>query len=117
MSEVVTYALVEPGRAALVRWPGDAGPPPDGEGAAACTPITVTNPLSASHSVLRQDLMGSLLDVVDANQRRGRDDIAIFEIGKGYGRLESGPTEWWRLGVRPHRGRRTGLLEPGRPRL
>ena len=98
VSEVVTYALVEPGRAALVRWPGDAGQPPLGERAAAGERITVTNPLSASHSVLRQDLVGSLLDVVDSNQRRGRDDIAIFEVGKGYGRLETGPTEWWRLG-------------------
>jgi phenylalanyl-tRNA synthetase beta chain len=107
LSEVVTYALVEPGRASVVRWPGDAGPPPAGEGAAAGGPITVTNPLSANHSVLRQDLVGSLLDVVDANQRRGRDDIAIFEIGKGYGKLASGPTEWWRLGFAL-----TGAAEP-----
>ncbi len=107
VSEVVTYALVEPGRAALVRWPGDAGPPPAGEGAASGEPITVTNPLSASHSVLRQDLIGSLLDIVDANQRRGRDDIAIFEVGKGYGKLPSGPTEWWRLGLAL-----TGAAEP-----
>ena len=107
VTEVVTYALVEPGRAALVRWPGDAGPPPAGEGIAEGTPITVTNPLSASHSVLRQDLVGSLLEIVDANQRRGRDDIAIFEVGKGYGRLESGPTEWWRLGFAL-----TGAAEP-----
>src|SRR5260221_10895968 len=86
VTEVVTYALVEPARAALISWPGDAGPPPEGEGAAVGTPISVTNPLSASHSVLRGNVVGSLLDVVDANQRRGRDDIAIFEIGKGYGR-------------------------------
>ena len=107
LSEVVTYALVEPARAALVRWPGDAGPPPAGEDPARGVPITVTNPLSASHSVLRQDLVGSLLDIVDANQRRGRDDIAIFEVGKGYGRLPSGPTEWWRLAFAL-----TGAAEP-----
>ena len=107
VSEVVSYALVEPGRAALVRWPGDAGPPPTGEGAAGGWPITVTNPLSASHSVLRQDLVGTLLDVVDSNQRHGREDIAIFEVGKGYGRLDSGPTEWWRLGFAL-----TGAAEP-----
>ena len=107
VTEVVTYALVEPARAAIIRWPGDPGSPPEGEGAAACTPITVTNPLSASHSVLRGNVVGSLLDVVDANQRRGRDDVAIFEIGKGYGRLDSGPTEWWRLGLAL-----TGAAEP-----
>ena len=48
-------------------------------------PITVTNPLSSQHSVLRQSLVGSLLEVVSTNLRHGRDDVAIFEVGKGYG--------------------------------
>ncbi len=99
LREVVTYALTAPGQAATLRWPGDAGLPPAGEGEAAGEPITVTNPLSADRSVLRQQLVGSLLDVVDANLRQGRPDIAIFEIGKGYGRRPDGPHEWWRLAV------------------
>lgn len=107
LQEVVTYALIEPDRAAFIRWPGDAGPPPAGEGAAQGGPIHVTNPLSESHSTLRGDLIGSLLDVVDANQRRGRDDIAVYEVGKGYGRLAAGPTEWWRLAFAL-----TGAAEP-----
>jgi phenylalanyl-tRNA synthetase beta chain len=97
--EVVTYALVAPDVAPRLRWPGDAGPPADGEAAAAGDPITVTNPLSANHSVLRQQLVSSLVGVVDQNVRQGRDDVAIFEVGKGYGRTAEGPHEWWRLAI------------------
>ncbi|MGH2512859.1 MAG: phenylalanine--tRNA ligase subunit beta, partial [Candidatus Limnocylindrales bacterium] len=48
---------------------------------------------------LRQTLVGGLVDVIVTNRRRGRDDIAIFEVGKGYGRIGDGPHEWWRLGI------------------
>jgi len=61
--------------------------------------VTVTNPLSSQHSVLRQSLVGSLLDVVGMNRRYGRHDVAVFEIGKGYGRGGGGTREWWRLGI------------------
>jgi phenylalanyl-tRNA synthetase beta chain len=49
---------------------------------------------------MRQSLIGSLFDVVATNIRHGREDVAIFEIGKGYGQTEDGHThEWWRLGL------------------
>ena len=71
-------------------------------------PITVTNPLSSQHSVLRQSLIGSLLEVVATNLRHGRDDVAIFEVGKGYGAPDGPPThEWWRLAFAL-----TGAAEP-----
>ena len=57
-----------------------------GEEAVAGDPIRVRNPLSERHAVLRRGLVGSLLDVLAANERHGRDDVAIFEIGKGYAR-------------------------------
>jgi phenylalanyl-tRNA synthetase beta chain len=110
LREVVTYALVAPDRSSRLGWPGDAGPPPSGEAAAEGAPIHVTNPLSANHSVLRQQLVDSLLDVVHANVRHGRQDVAIFEVGKGYGRLPGGPHEWWRLGLAL-----TGRAEPLAP--
>ena len=53
-------------------------------------PVGVTNPLSSQHSVLRQSLVGSLLEVVSTNLRHGRDDVAIFEVGKGYGATGDG---------------------------
>ncbi|TAL08231.1 MAG: phenylalanine--tRNA ligase subunit beta [Chloroflexota bacterium] len=97
LREVVTHALVSPDH--LARWSWSAPPAPaDGEGRIDGTPITVTNPLSADHAVLRQDLVGGLVDTVVLNRRRGRDDLALFEIGKGYGRVADAPHEWWRLG-------------------
>jgi phenylalanyl-tRNA synthetase beta chain len=115
LREVVTYALVAPRQAEMLRWPGDAGPPPTGETAATGGPIHVTNPLSANRSELRGQLIGSLLDVVAFNLRQGRDDVSIFEVGKGYGRTasgpdEAGPHEWWRLAIAL-----TGPAEPAAP--
>jgi phenylalanyl-tRNA synthetase beta chain len=70
--------------------------------------MTVTNPLSSQHAVLRQSLVGGLLEVVSGNVRQGREDVAIFEVGKGYGAPGDPPThEWWRLGFAL-----TGAAEP-----
>src|SRR6185503_1284410 len=83
-SEVVTHALVSPRIAEAFRWesplPTVEGSTPEGG-----RPINVTNPLSADHSVLRPALVGSLVQVVSTNLRHGVDDVAIFEVGKGYG--------------------------------
>jgi len=99
LTEVVTSALVA--HRNVERFPAhddgelDAEP----EQRPAGRPITVTNPLSSQHSVLRQSLIGSLLEVVSTNLRVGRDDVAIFEVGKGYGATGGEPPthEWWRL--------------------
>lgn len=97
LSEVVTYALVAP--KVLETFPlWDGAAVAAGETRAGGRPITITNPLSSHHSVLRQGLLASLLDVVAGNVRQGREDVAIFEIGKGYGRAADGTREWWRLG-------------------
>ena len=101
LTETVTLALVSP--AMVARFPARDDGTPDGESdqAAQGGPVHVTNPLSAQHSVLRQSVLGSLLEVVATNLRHGRQDVAIFEIGKGYGTGEGPdrPTrEWWRLG-------------------
>ena len=98
LHEVLTYALVAPRDLERLPVPPD-GPLPAGEAGAAGRPIQVMNPLSSQHSVLRQRLLPSLLGVVDANRRHGAVDVAIFEVGKGYGATDSGPREWWRLGV------------------
>ncbi|HEX5014648.1 MAG TPA: phenylalanine--tRNA ligase subunit beta [Candidatus Limnocylindrales bacterium] len=102
LSEVVTHALVSPKIANAFRWeaplPTVAGSSPEGG-----RPITITNPLSADHSVLRPALVGSLVQVVSTNLRHGVDDVTIFEIGKGYGAdgTDAGGAvrEWWRLGL------------------
>ena len=97
LTEVVTHALVAPGdedRFGLHKDIESVGDDPQ----PARTPITVTNPLSRDHSVLRRGIIGSLLAVVSTNLRHGRDEIAIFELGLGYGRDGDQVREWWRLG-------------------
>jgi len=98
LSETVSFALVPPFM--VDRFPAVEDAIVAGEGAAGGRPVTVTNPLSSQHSVMRQRLVGSLLEVAATNLRQGRSDVAIFEIGKGYGALDDGEGthEWWRLG-------------------
>jgi phenylalanyl-tRNA synthetase beta chain len=98
LTETVSFALVSP--ATVERFPAVEDPDVEGEGAAGGRPVTVTNPLSSQHSVMRQRLLGSLLEVTDTNLRQGLGDVAIFEIGKGYGATDDGERthEWWRLG-------------------
>jgi phenylalanyl-tRNA synthetase beta chain len=98
LTEVVTYALESRRHVDTFRWTV-ADRPAAGEAAREGGPITVTNPLSSDRSVLRQALVGSLAEVVSTNARRGTPDVAIFELGKGYGRVSDEPREWWRLGI------------------
>lgn len=99
LTEVVTHGLVSPLDEARLRWPADSTSPaldekvraPDGG------PITVTNPLSAQHSELRQHIGASLLDVLSLNERQGRSDVAIFEIGQCHALVDGKPAEWTRL--------------------
>ena len=98
LREIVTHALVSPEHIAAWTWTSPPAPA-DGEAPIDGGVVTVTNPLSADHAVLRQDLVGGLVATVVLNRRRGRDDLALFEIGKGYGRVADAPHEWWRLGI------------------
>ncbi len=98
LTEVLTPALVPEGQAARLGWPIAAADGVAGAGASAGSPIRVRNPLSERHAVLRSGVVGSLLDVAALNERHGRRDVAVFEIGKGYARNPDGtPAEWWRL--------------------
>jgi phenylalanyl-tRNA synthetase beta chain len=96
-TEVVTHALVAPED--VERFGPLEGSVPADEDLAGGPPVTVSNPLSREHSVLRQSLIGSLLRVVSTNLRHGRSDVAVFEVGKGYARAAEGSHEWWRLGL------------------
>jgi phenylalanyl-tRNA synthetase beta chain len=98
ITEAVTYALVSERIVHGFRWSFEDRPAA-GEAAREGSPVRVTNPLSRDHELLRQSIVGSLVQVVDSNARHGRPDIAVFEIGKGYGRVADQPREWWRLGL------------------
>jgi phenylalanyl-tRNA synthetase beta chain len=106
LTEVVTHALVSPAQVERDAWTAET-PPVEGGTRSGGRPIHVTNPLSADHSVLRQSVAGSLIEIAAANIRRGRDEIAIFEIGKGYGDEAGNVLEWWRLAIAM-----TGPVEP-----
>ncbi len=98
LDEVLTPALVPEAQAALLGWPAEAADGVPGEDAFAGRPVRVRNPLSERHAVLRGSLIGSLLDVLAFNERHGRDDVAVFEAGKGYAAGADGAArEWWRL--------------------
>lgn len=97
LTEVVTTALVSPRHIETFVLHREV-PSVDGEPQPAGDPVGVANPLSRDHSLLRRNLVGSLLDVVATNLRHGTDDVAVFEIGKGYARTGDTPREWWRLG-------------------
>ena len=97
LTEVVTTALVSPRHLEtfVLRRPVQSVGTEDQPGG---DPIGVTNPLSRDHSLLRQNLLGSLLDVVAVNLRHGTPEVGVFEIGKGYARSGDAAREWWRLG-------------------
>jgi phenylalanyl-tRNA synthetase beta chain len=95
LTEVITHALIAPGDESRLKWPGDGDLPYVQPASGAV--ISVTNPLSSQHSALRQHLVASLLGVLALNERQGQSDVAIFEIGKGYGRESDIPREWTRL--------------------
>jgi len=98
LTEVVTHALVSPAHAERYAWTAETAPAAGGTPAGG-RPIHVTNPLSLDHSVLRPSVVGSLVEVAAMNLRHGREDVAIYEIGKGYGDDAGVVRESWRLGI------------------
>jgi phenylalanyl-tRNA synthetase beta chain len=112
LNEVVTHALVSAEQAALWSEPSSlvSGALAASEGAAGGAAFVLKNPLSADHDRLRQSLLPSLLDRVDANLRYGATSGAIFEVGRGYGSTKGAPTEWTRLALAVW-----GEREPGAP--
>jgi phenylalanyl-tRNA synthetase beta chain len=95
-TEVVTHALVAPRSLVDLPWPDDTEVPA-GEAASGGRLVTVRNPLSQQHSVLRQHLPASLLDVLVVNERHGAERVAVFEVGKGYAADGPRAREWWRV--------------------
>ncbi len=98
LTEVVSHALTSPARDEAFP-PADRLPDVEGEERGGATAVVVSNPLSRDRSVLRRSLIGAILEVVETNERAGHSDLALFEIGKAYGREDSGVHEWWRAAI------------------
>ncbi|HYK43076.1 MAG TPA: phenylalanine--tRNA ligase subunit beta, partial [Thermoanaerobaculia bacterium] len=63
------------------------------EAAGIGAPISVANPLDDTRRNLRGTLLPGLLDAVSANARHGRNDAALFEIGRVFGRADGDPAD------------------------
>ena len=55
--------------------------------------IKLSHPMSEEHSVLRKSLLPSLVDVVSYHNARKLNDVALFEIGKKYYKVEDSTYE------------------------
>ena len=75
--EVVNFSFVEEG------WERDF--------AGNLAPIRLRNPIASQHSVMRSNLIGSLISTVRYNLNRKADRIRVFEIGTVYLRDQSVP--------------------------
>jgi phenylalanyl-tRNA synthetase beta chain len=83
LSEVVNYSLVAAGQ-----WE-ELGPE-----------VRVANPLSEEQSALRRSVaLPGLLSTLAVNQRQGRRDVAVFEIGRVFSPGAERPVEERRLGL------------------
>jgi phenylalanyl-tRNA synthetase beta chain len=73
--EIVGWSFTDPGEAERLRIPAED---PRAEG------ITISNPLSEDQSVMRTNLLGSLLDAAQRNLARDAEQAALFESGRIY---------------------------------
>jgi phenylalanyl-tRNA synthetase beta chain len=88
LSEAINFGLVDGAKASVI---GDgtlgAGTGSAGSPAGA---VALQNPLSSDLDVLRASLLPGLLGNLQQNQRQGRRDVALFEIGNVFAPALSG---------------------------
>ena len=72
LQEIVTYRITNP-EAELRALPGD-------QSASAHVYLEIANPISSDRTVMRRNLLASVLEIIERNHRN-RDRIALFEIG------------------------------------
>lgn len=73
--EIVGWSFTDPGEAERLRIPADD---PRAEG------VVISNPLSEDQSVMRTNLLGSLLNAAQRNLSRDAEQVALFESGRIY---------------------------------
>jgi phenylalanyl-tRNA synthetase beta chain len=70
LQEVITYALTQPEREALLGLP-------------AAEYVRLLNPISSERVVMRHTIVAGVLEIVAANLRHA-DDVRVFEVGRVY---------------------------------
>jgi phenylalanyl-tRNA synthetase beta chain len=73
--QIVSWSFTDPGESARLRIPPDD---------LRAKPIRLANPLSEDQSVMRTNLLGSLLDSAARNAARRAERLALFELGSVY---------------------------------
>jgi phenylalanyl-tRNA synthetase beta chain len=94
--ETVGWSFTDPGLADRLRLPDDDE---------RRRFVTLENPMSEDHSVLRTTLVGALLDAARHNTSRGAPDLALFECGTVYQATDA---------KLPHEHRALGAVLTGR---
>ena len=61
--------------------------------------IKVLDPMSEDRNTLRYSLIPSLIDIYSYNKARGNRDVCIYEIGKGFGKVDGTYTEGNKLAI------------------
>jgi len=90
LTETVTPSLVDSSREG----------PLGGQGEFFRAPFPLRNPMSRDRDALRGSLLPSLAQVLAVNRARSRQDVALFEVGRVYGRNAEGlPGETLRAAI------------------
>ena len=63
------------------------------------TEINLLDPMSDDRRTLRYSLIPSLMSIYDYNLKRNNKDIFIYEIGKGFAKIDNNYQEHYRLAV------------------
>jgi phenylalanyl-tRNA synthetase beta chain len=87
LTEVLTHVLIAPEDHARLGLPADAAT------------IRLANPVTADRSEMRRSLLPGLLGGLVANERRRREDVAIFEVGPIHAYVDGEPWQADRLGL------------------
>lgn len=70
------------------------------EGEALAGVVSLDNPMSRDSSILRPSMAPGLLQALGRNVRRGRADVAMYEIGRCFRKAEGSlPEEWLEVGI------------------
>lgn len=81
MYEIMTYSFIDPKENQLVGIP---------EGDPRNTFVRITNPLGEENSVMRTDMVSSMLKTLRTNYNRRNAEAALFELGTVYQKTEDG---------------------------
>jgi phenylalanyl-tRNA synthetase beta chain len=75
LSETLTFSMISPQEFDRLRLPADSE---------LRKVVTLANPMSEQHSVMRTSLLASALRTAEVNARRRVQDMAFFELGRVY---------------------------------